>query len=239
MLSIVIPTLNEEKYLPFLLKSIREQGFSDYEIIVADAGSGDKTIKIAKNFNCRIAPGGSPPKGKNLGAEIARGETIFFIDADVVLPPAFLKNTLAEFKKKGLGVGSFYLQSKNKIHDLMFSMLYNFPSRMGQKIIPQAMSAFLIERKIHRKIGGFDEKVKIGEELDYIRKAGKFGRFGVLNSARVFSSSRRFQKDGWLATWLKYFLCQIHMLFFGPVKSDIFRYRFNHYARTCKKERKN
>ena len=92
------------------------------------------------------------------------------------------------------------------------------------------MSAFMAEKRIHLKIGGFDEKVKIGEELDYIRRGQKYGQFGVLKGVSVFASSRRFQKDGWLKTWLKYFLCQIHMLFFGPVKSDIFGYKFDHYT---------
>ena len=54
MISIIIPTLNEEKYLPLLLASIKEQSFDaaqdkDYEIIIADAGSKDKTLKIASN----------------------------------------------------------------------------------------------------------------------------------------------------------------------------------------------
>ncbi len=230
MLSIIIPTLNEEKHLPFLLVSIKEQDLSDYEIIVADAGSWDDTLKIAGNFGCKIVSGGRPPKGKNLGAERAQREVFFFIDADVILPPLFFKNALAEFKKRGLGIGSFCLQSENKIHDFLFSCLYNFPSKIGERIIPQAMSAFMVEKRIHQKIGGFDEKVKIGEELDYIRRGRKFGKFGVLKSVGVFTSSRRFQKDGWMATWLKYFLCQIHMLFFGPVKSDIFRYKFGHYS---------
>ena len=145
MLSIVIPTLNEKNYLPRLLESIKRQDFLDYEIIVADAGSWDKTLKIAENFGCKIVSGGAPPKGKNLGAEIAQGEIIFFIDADVILPPEFFKNALAEFKKKGLGIGSFCLQSENKIHYLAFSCLYNFPSKIGERIIPQAMSAFMVE----------------------------------------------------------------------------------------------
>jgi len=229
MLSIVIPTKNEENYLPRLLESIKKQDFSGYEIIVADAGSRDKTLQIAGNFSCKIVSGGAPPRGKNIGAEFAQGETVFFIDADVILPPVFFKNALTEFKKRGLGIASFCLQSENKIHNFLFSCLFNLPSRIGQRFLPQAMSVLMIERGTHLKIGGFDEKVKIGEELDYIRRAKKYGKFGVLKSARAFASSRRFQKDGWIKTWLKYFLCQVHMLFFGPVKSDIFGYRFDHY----------
>ena len=50
-LSIVIPTLNEEKYLPNLLQCIKAQKLNDYEIIVSDGNSIDKTIKIAKKYH--------------------------------------------------------------------------------------------------------------------------------------------------------------------------------------------
>ena len=78
--SLIIPCLNEEKYLPLLLDSIKKQNFKDYEIIIADAGSKDKTLEIAKKYDCRIIPGGLPAKGRNEGAKIAKGELLFFCD---------------------------------------------------------------------------------------------------------------------------------------------------------------
>ncbi len=78
MLSIIIPTLNEENYLPLLLESIKKQNFNDYEIIVADAGSTDKTLEIAKNYGCITMAGGLPAKGKNEGAGMAKGDLLFF-----------------------------------------------------------------------------------------------------------------------------------------------------------------
>ncbi|PIV12587.1 MAG: teichoic acid biosynthesis protein, partial [Candidatus Nealsonbacteria bacterium CG03_land_8_20_14_0_80_36_12] len=97
MLSIIIPTLNEEKYLPSLLEEIKKQNFSDYEIIVADGGSEDKTVKIARNYGCKIVKGGLPAKGRNEGAKIAEGDILLFMDADnIFLPENFLKNLLEE-----------------------------------------------------------------------------------------------------------------------------------------------
>ena len=78
MLSIIIPTLNEEKLLSLLLKEIKKQNFLDYEIIVADANSGDKTVEIAKSFGCKIVKGGLPPKGRNEGAK-SLGEMYFYL----------------------------------------------------------------------------------------------------------------------------------------------------------------
>ncbi|MEN6592532.1 MAG: glycosyltransferase family A protein, partial [Methanobacterium sp.] len=57
-ISIIIPTYNEEEYLPYLLESIKRQDFTDYEVIVADAHSTDKTREIAKSFGAKIVDGG-------------------------------------------------------------------------------------------------------------------------------------------------------------------------------------
>ena len=232
MLSIVIPTLNEEKYLPRLLGSLRRQSFSDFEIIVADAYSEDGTASLAQRGNCKVifSRGRLPAREKNRGVEVTQGELLLFVDADAVLPEDFLKNAIEEFHHRNLDVASFYLESKNKIYNFVFRFFYNFPAKITQKILPQAMNAILIKKSLHQKIGGFDEEVRLGEELDYIRRGKKLGRFGILNSCKVLISSRRFRKDGWFKSWFKYFLCQLHMIFLGKVKSDIFKYRFNHYG---------
>ena len=70
ILSIIIPTYNEEEYLPVLLESIKEQSFDDYEVIVADANSTDKTREIAKEYGCIVVDGGLPAVGRNNGARI-------------------------------------------------------------------------------------------------------------------------------------------------------------------------
>ena len=231
MLSIVIPTLNEEKYLPRLLGSIRRQSFSDFEIIVADAYSEDGTASLARRENCKVvfSTGKLPAREKNKGAEVTQGELLLFVDADAILPEDFFKNAVEEFSHRNLDVASFYLKSKNKIHNFVFIFLYNFPAKITQKILPQAMNAILIKKSLHQKIGGFDEEIRLGEELDYLRRGNKFGKFGILNSCKVLISSRRFRKDGWFKSWFKYLLCQVHMIFLGPVRSDVFKYRFNHY----------
>ena len=117
MISIIIPTLNEEKYLPLLLKSIARQKFRDYEIIVADAGSEDKTLDIAKRYNCRIVAGGLPAKGRNEGAKVAKGDLLLFLDADVILPQKFFRRAVSEFETEKIDFGAFALTPypRNKI----------------------------------------------------------------------------------------------------------------------------
>ena len=105
MLSIIIPTYNEEKYLPKLLESIRNQNFKDYEIIVADGNSEDNTRKIANKYKCKIINGGSQANGINNGAKQAKYNNLLILDADASLPINFLNknNTLSKALVKSWG----------------------------------------------------------------------------------------------------------------------------------------
>ena len=229
-LSIIIPTLNEEKYLCFLLESIKNQTFKDYEIIIADADSKDNTIEISKKFGCKITKGGLPAKARNLGAEIARGDLFLFLDADSVLPSQdLLKDLLREFKTKNLDVASFPIFPEGSRFDKLAYGIYNFWTNLTQNFLPHATSAVLIAKEMHKKVQGFDEQIKMAEDHDYVRRAAKFGKFGFIKTEPVLTSGRRFEKDGRAKTYLKFLLCGLYIFFLGPVKSDIFRYQYGHY----------
>ena len=230
MLSIIIPTLNEEKYLPFLLEEIKKQSFSDYEIIVADAGSQDKTVEIARSFGARVVSGGVPARGRNEGARVARGETLLFMDADnIFLPKDFLEDLINQFQKRNLGVATFPLYPKGNLFDKLAYGLYNWWARISQGFIAHASNSILVRKEIHQKIGGFAEDIKIAEDHDFARRAAKAGKFGFIKTKPVLTSCRRFEKDGRIKTYLTYLLAGIWMLFFGPIKSDIFNYRFDSF----------
>jgi len=231
MLSIIIPTLNEEKYLPVLLNSIKKQNYKDLEIIVADAGSKDKTVEITKSFGCSIIKGGLPAKGRNEGAKIAKGNLFLFLDADTILPENFFEKALAEFKKRNLDIVSFCLepQTKSNFKKFLFDAFYNLPILILEKILAHGAQAILVKKEIFEKVGGFDEKIKFAEDHSFVRKAKKFGKFGILRKVRVFSSLRRFEKEGFIKTYLKYLLAEIYMIFLGDIKKDIFKYKFGNF----------
>jgi glycosyltransferase involved in cell wall biosynthesis len=233
MLSIIIPTLDEEKHLPLLLESIKKQDFSDYEIIVADAGSKDKTLEIAKSYGCKITGGGLPARGRNRGAKAARGDLLLFLDADVVFPKKIFSKVLKEFSQRKLDIATFcLLPSKNdKMSKFFFTFFYNLPITSLEKVLPHAAMGILIKKALFKKLSGFDEKIKLAEDHDLARRAGKLGKYGILKSTKLFISDRRFKKDGWLKTGSKYLFCEGYTIFIGPVKSDIFKYRFNHYSK--------
>jgi glycosyltransferase involved in cell wall biosynthesis len=247
MLSIIIPTLNEEKCLPLLLEGIKRQNFDEseegkpsssaslssgessaYEIIVADAGSTDKTVEIAKSFGCKVVKGGLPAKGRNEGAKIARGDILLFTDADnIYLPEDFLKNLLEEFEKRKLDVASFPICPKGNFFDKLAYGIYNYWVQLVQRFSAYATNSVLIRRNIHQRVGGFDEEIKIAEDHFYAKTAKKFGKFGFIRTKMVLTSTRRFEKDGRLKTNLKYLIAGIYMFFFGPIKKNIFQYRFD------------
>src|SRR5689334_11198275 len=88
--SIIVPTLNEEQYLPRLLTSIRRQRYKQYEVILVDGKSTDKTIAIAQSFRTllpklTIVRSEKQQVGyqRNLGAKRAAGAYFVFLDADV------------------------------------------------------------------------------------------------------------------------------------------------------------
>jgi len=230
MLSIVIPTLNEENYLPRLLSCIKKQNFKDYEIIVADANSKDKTRKIAEDFGCKIVKGGLPSIGKNAGAKVSRGDIILFLDADLLLPDNFLKDILKEFQNRNLDIASFFLSmiSKKILPTIFFNLFYNYPLRLFGKRWPRGTMAILVKKNIHKSLKGFNEKIKLAEDSYYFRKASKIGKFGVLNSAKLFPSLRRFQNEGWIRPGIKYIFMEIYMDIFGFPKKEIFKYEFNY-----------
>jgi len=238
MLSIIIPTLNEEECLPRLLESIKEQNFNDYEITVADGNSQDNTVEIAKRYGCKIVKGGLPAKGRNVGAEAAKGNLFLFVDGDTILPENFLELSLKEFRERKLGVAGFHLlpYKKNVFLKYIYDLFYNRPISVMERFLPCASNAILVKKELHQKLGGFDEEIKIGEDHAYAAEGAKLEKFGVIKSTNIFFSTKRYECDGWLNTWIKYVLAGIYVPIFGPVKSNIFNYRFGHYAEEERKK---
>ena len=233
MISIIIPTLNEERNLPLLLESLRNQTYRDFEVIIADANSKDKTREIAKEWGCKIIDGGLPGVGRNRGAEAAKGEILIFLDSDVVLPPDFLENVFKEFKGRKLDIAGCYVQplTDKDIDNLLYGFA-NLYFRLTQFFLPQAAGhCIVVKKKIHQKINGFDEKIKLTEDFDYSKRAAEIGKFRFLEKVKIPVSMRRLDQEGRMTMATKYILIGIYFALFGGIKSDIFKYRFSHYGK--------
>lgn len=233
-LSIIIPAFNEEYHLALLLESIKKQkGLSNFEIIVADADSDDKTKEIAKKFDARLIKGGKPAQGRNEGAKIARGELFLFLDADTAFKREdSLSKLIAEFQERKLDIATCCLEpfGNNKFLKFLYNLFYNWPILLLEKISGHGAGFILIKKELHQKIYGFDERIKLAEDQHYTKKAKKFGKFGILRKERILFSQRRFQEEGWVKTYLKYFLAELFLWFFGGIRSDIFKYPFGKHS---------
>jgi len=114
--SVIIPTRNEEEYVGKALKSVIRQTVSrkEMEIIVCDAESSDKTVKTARKYADKIIvkKTRNPAQGRNLGAKIAKGEILMFLDADSELGRNSLRK-INEVIKKGYVAGTFLIKYKS------------------------------------------------------------------------------------------------------------------------------
>lgn len=230
MISIIIPTYNEEKYLPKLLECIKKQAYEDYEVIVADANSKDKTRQIAKKYGCRIAKGGLPSVGRNNGAKKAKGGILLFLDADAQFDEDFLKNAVSEFKERKLDVAGCYVHPlSNNLIDKIFFGIFNLWISATQFFYPNASgSGIFCKKQLHKRVKGFDEKIRLSEDMDYAKRCGKYGRFGIIKSAKSYVATRRFEKEGRLKVGFKLLVSAIYRIFFGEIKSDIFKYNLRY-----------
>lgn len=229
MLSIIIPAWNEEKYLPRLLDSIKAQTYKDYEIIVADAGSKDRTREIAKKYGCKVVKGGMPGAGRNAGAKAAKGDFLF-LDADVQLSRDFLKNLVTEVKGRNIDVGGFYVNplGSNPLDKLYFGS-FNLWCVFTQTFYPHAMgTGIFCKRWLHGKVNGFDPSIILGEDVDYVKRCGRFGKFRVIRSAKSSISTRRLEQEGRLMFGMKMLLAELYRIFFGEIRKDIFHYHMKY-----------
>lgn len=199
ILSIIIPTYNEEEYLPILLESIKKQSFDDYEIIVADANSTDRTREIAKEYGCIIVDGGMPGVGRNNGAKVAKGDILLFLDSDLKLTDDYLRDVIYEFKMERLGIAITRMQPlSNKVEDKLFHDFANFFMISVENIKPHGAGCYgiIAKRKLHEECNGFDESLTFGEDTDYIERLCKKEKFKVLRKAKIGVSTRRLEEEG-------------------------------------------
>ena len=227
-LSVIIPTLNEIAYLPQLLDALAIQTRLPDEIIVADAGSEDGTAEFAQSRDIGVVCGGIPAVGRNAGARAAKGDLLFFLDADVLPPTDFIGRVLEEFEQKKQDVATCFIAPLNgNPLDVMICVGTNLYFQIIQPVSPHAPGFCIIsKRTAHEKMGGFDESLTLSEDIDYARRAKRIGKFGFLSSTRIPVSMRRVVKEGLVGLGLKYAWCEVYALMGKPVRKAPFRYEF-------------
>ena len=233
--SVIIPTFNEEEYLPKLLECLKVQTLDEYEVIVADADSSDRTTEIAREYGAQVVPGGMPSVGRNAGAKAATGDYYFFFDADVKINKHFLKRAYNEMQKRLIDVATCEtVPLSNVVLDRLMHDFANFYVKLNQLTNPMAPGyCILIHSRLFHRVGGFDEDVKHAEDFDLIRRTAKLRPFRVLESVRINVSVRRYRKEGRLAFIGHSLAVSWHRTFRGEITDD-FDYEFGDFEESDK-----
>jgi glycosyltransferase involved in cell wall biosynthesis len=220
-ISVVIPALNEEKYITHVLDGLQNQTFKDFEVIVSDNGSTDGTVKVANSYpNVKVVV--EKRRGisinRNTGARSAIGKNLVFLDADTKPSERLLESYYNAFKDESIiaATGPIYPLEKTKMRvDLGFklvsvlfvrlSILLGRPSVVGLN--------FAVRKDAFQEVGGFNESFATYEDWDLSLRLRKKGRISYVNNALVYTSVRRIKNWG------------MHGFFFFHV-GNILRYHF-------------
>jgi glycosyltransferase involved in cell wall biosynthesis len=196
LVSIIVPTLNEERYIANCLKSLQAQTYPEKEIIVCDNGSADRTVAIAKKLADRIVTETKkgPANAINRGCGVAKGEIFITVGADTMLPPEYVDETVKAIEGH---IGVFANQSFIEPECPRLAKLANsfimFYQRSSVAMNRPALSGsgLVFRRKVWQKLGGFRNDVA-REDMDFSFRTRKLGRFAFIKGHDIKISARRF-----------------------------------------------
>ena len=206
--SIIIPALNEEKFLPLLLQDFTEQTFKQFEIVVVDGKSQDQTVAKAESFNksLKIKILTAAKKGvshqRNLGIKQATGKWIIFMDADNRIKPYFLQGLNYQLEKSPeidfftclMAVDTYPLKHRPIIKSLNLTIEILALFANGTSGVMGAMIG--VKNSVCQKFK-FNENVHYGEDFDFVQNISRQGyQFGCFKDPTYYTSLRRLEKDG-------------------------------------------
>lgn len=183
IISVVITTKNEEDAIGRLIQSIKRQSYKKIEIILVDNNSTDKTADIAKKAGVRVYNFGPERSAqRNLGANIAKGKYLLFVDADMELSPDVLKECV-EVCYKNSDVGGVAIPEQSKAKNFWERVKAFERSFYNEKGDPITDAARFFKKEVFFKVGGYDETITGPEDWDFSESIKKSGyTIGRVNS---------------------------------------------------------
>jgi rSAM/selenodomain-associated transferase 2 len=212
MISIIIPTYNEEENIAETIIEIKKRDNENLisEIIISDGQSTDATISIASNAGATIVV--CERKGRaaqmNYGASTAKEEILYFLHADSIPPPGFTKNIVSAFEKNFVS-GCFRLAFD---YDHWFLKANCWFTRFDVNAVRFGDQSLFVTKDVFEKSGGFDESLLMMEDQEIIHRIKKYGKFAVMDGS-VITSARKYLDNGiyrmqfiFFRIWLLYYL---------------------------------
>jgi rSAM/selenodomain-associated transferase 2 len=202
-ISVIIPTLNEEKSLPRTLACLSAS--APTEIIIVDGGSTDGTLSVAQEFcahtaNARVI---TSPQGRarqmNEGAKASQGDILMFLHADTQLPVQAGRIVESALAKRNAVGGRFNVRFDNpSAWSRVISSFMNQRSRLTG--IATGDQALFVRRQVFELLGGFAQ-IPLMEDIEFSSRLQQAGRTVALRDT-VVTSFRRWDKQGPLKTIL-------------------------------------
>ena len=229
MISIIIPTRNEEKIIAVTLLAFKNKLTLPHEIIVTDGASTDKTVELVKMYADKVVEHTGPNRqtiaeGRNAGAAVATGEFLVFMDADcsLVNPDEFFKIALDDFKKDDKLVALTgwlrVLPEFETFADKVIFNTQNFWMMFLNNVIHIGVSPGgefqMMRAETFRKVGGFDAHLVAAEDIELFGRLGKEGLIRLDRRLKVFHTGRRGHKIGWPKLLSLWFLNTVWMMLF-------------------------
>lgn len=230
-ISFIIPAYNEEKYITQCLESVvaeAKRSPFEYEIIVVNNASSDKTKEIALSFSEVIVvdePKRGTSNARQAGLSVSKGDLIVNFDADSIMPQGWSRKIEEIFEDDSIVALSgpcIYHESSIAIRMLVkiyyfFAFLIHTINQDILKVgaVLQGGNAVL-RRSALEKIGGYDISIKFyGDDTDIAKRMSKVGRVKFDLSFTMKTSSRRFKKEGLVKIGWNYLVNHLWVIIFG------------------------
>lgn len=204
--SVLIPTLNEERYLGKLLESLRAQTMKDFEVIVVDAHSDDRTVAVARKYERRLnikvinSKKRNISYQRNLAVKKATTENLIFFDADVIVDQNFLQKISRSLDRNHFHFASSWMTplSSRMSDRIIFGLFNRVYLETAKFFTPAGTGAFLyVHKKAFRAVHGFDPTTNFGEDFDLVKRLHYHGfKYHLFKKPSIGFSVRRLDKEG-------------------------------------------
>lgn len=194
-ISIIIPTLNEEKYISILLEHLQKcTSHKNHEILISDGGSTDNTLAFSANYNVTIlhSPSKSRAQQMNYAAQFAEGEILYFIHADCLPPLTFIEDINKEINL-GNDAGCYRYKFDSDKFLLKINAWFN---RFGGLICRGGDQTLFIKKDVFNNLNGFCEKHIIMEDYDFVQRLRKKYSFKIIPKYAMVSA-RKYEQNNW------------------------------------------
>ncbi|MEK7090968.1 MAG: glycosyltransferase [Patescibacteria group bacterium] len=176
LVSIIIPTYNEEKVIDRLLVSINNQSYPRIESLVIDDSSTDGTLKIASQIATVVIKRKHAERSiqRNYGASISHGEYLLFLDADMQLAPDVVSECIQRIQSDA-SIGAIAIPEQPIASNFLEKVKAFERSFYSEKGDPDTDAARFFPRKLFQKAGGYDETITGPEDWDLPETIVKMG----------------------------------------------------------------